>query len=394
MSMPPSIISASAVPYSMGLWTVASALSKVNSIWRWSKTYTNPDNIAPLAAGHLLDFVLPDSTLMRLPAVPFLIGSRLLDLFSQEDALKASYERWKDAVWFVIPVNPKAELVKKSCLNIIVSRYTITWWKTASLKAAIRTKRIVLATLNLGCETFKLIMRIMDIVELITLDPAKMSNIARQSLCEGGVHVPRCLEALGDNRYVFLDRLHDPKNVLNIAVKTLGGEPEKLQESADSLFEKLDSGLKAYKRMNETIGDATVSFVKRGLFDIAGYFIDPELVGKWFYDPSKESNFWRTVPTGGRLINKECITAQKHKDKLVDPPVYLEIITGSGKETPSPGPASSPLLNLTASSLSPSAPVGKRVFRTPKVKTQKPEAQCRKKLKFDDPVNRPFVQTV
>lgn len=367
MAALPPIVSANAVPYSVGLWTLASGLSKVHTTWKWitwGNTYTNKDNILGLGVGHALDFMLPDSTILKMPAVPFLIGSRLLDLFSQEDALKTSYQRWKEAAWFVIPVNPKVELVKKSSLNIVFSRYTITWWKTASLTAAIRTQRIFMATLSLGFETFKLTMRIMDIVELVTLDPVKINMIARQSLQEGGVHVPRCLNAMVRNKHVFLERLHNPQNILNCGIKALGSDPEQILAKADDLFEHLGTGLDAYKAASETVGDATVAFIKKGAGDIASLFISPELVHEWFFDPQQEANWWHPITKKeGRLIPAELITAKNPKHYKSVPVMYTEILvkkTSNTTRTPSTPPP-----NLYAISKSPSKSTGRALFTSP-----------------------------
>jgi hypothetical protein len=319
----PALIPAAESAYLMQLGKFASGLSHVHGVWKWYRygELFNKDNALGLGVGHLVDFILPDSTILKLPAVPFYVGAQLLRLFSTEDAVVGAWGDLKQAVFCTIPVNPKTKWITKSSLNYVVSRYTLTWWINDFKTIAIRTHAIAICTLQLVLESFKLVMRIMDVIEIFTLDPDKIKAIAKQSIRQAGVDVPLCLNALVKNQNVFLERLGN-KTVFGYGVEAIGGDPEKVKEAVQTLFNKMETGLDIYQKVSETFGDGVICFVKKGFFDIGSTAVGDEKM-RALYDPdSDESNCFRTIKPESKsvgLISFENVRKRKSKEEKVEP---------------------------------------------------------------------------
>ena len=91
----------------LGFWQAAIVLKKIHRFWQYSirlRPYANPDNFFGLGVGYALNFVLGQNRLLKLPALPFLVGTRLLDLFEQEDAFRRSCRHWKETLRGVQPI--------------------------------------------------------------------------------------------------------------------------------------------------------------------------------------------------------------------------------------------------------------------------------------------------
>jgi hypothetical protein len=212
---------------SLGFWHAALLLKKVHRIWQFSgrvQSYSNPDNFLGLGVGYALNFALGQNRLLKLPALPFLIGARLLDLFEQEDALHRASRRWKEAVKSVQPITVIAPL---------------GYWQLKARRLIIRVQRIAVSTLQVAKEGFKLIMRIMDVLELVTFDPHRLQGQIDLSVQEGALNIPRCLHALNRNKIVLLKRLEGKREIIDRLLKRMGAK----KASADTVIGIAKSGI-------------------------------------------------------------------------------------------------------------------------------------------------------
>ena len=337
-SLSTTLLPAGEVSSFIGLGVVASGVSQVHGLWKWyrfGETYTNTDNALPLLIGNAFEsFILPDNTLLKLPAVPFYLGSRLLDLFAQEDNLHRACSKLKQAVFCTLPVNPKTEWIAKSPLDYVISRYKITWWVNDAKSAAIRLHRVALVSLEVGLETFKLVMRIVDVIEIFSLDPDKMKEIARKSIREGGIHIPRCLNALVKNQNIFLERLNS-QNLFGYGISAVGGNPEKVKEIAQTLFNNLETGLDIYQKASVIVGDGAAALAKKSIYDILSWFASDEMLRK-YYNPDDCI----------LLVEKEPgLVSFKNISRKISKKNYIEVIVPP-PESLAPTTTSKPLPNV------------------------------------------------
>lgn len=320
-TMPPTLLPAGVAFYSLSIGMIASGLSQIHGLWKWyryGQIYTNKENAFGLGFGYAMEsFVLPNSTLLKLPAVPFYLGSHLLDLFAQEDELKKACIELKRAVLCVVPVNPKTEWVKNSPLTRYISRHRLTWLIYNSNCVLIRIQRISLCSLKVLLESFKLVMRTMDVIDLCTLDPSKIEAIAKQSIREGGYHIPRCLNALVKNKMIFIDRLNDPNSVLGYGVNAVGANPEKMREAACSLFDYLEKGLIIYKSTGDQVGNCLSSMTKKTIFEFLSWFTTEEKLREYFDPYAEESSVLKLKPED-TLVPIKSITVLPKADKTVN----------------------------------------------------------------------------
>ncbi len=245
-------IFATGAPVSFGFWQAALLLKKVHRTWQYVirvKSYTNPDNFFGLGVGHALNFALGQNRLLKLPALPFLVGTRLLDLFEQEDAFRASCRHFREGIRCVQPITLVEEL--SSHLP-----YRFKWWLKAK-RLTIRIQRIALATFGVMREAFHLTMRIMDVVELVTFDSQRLQQLIDLSVQEGALNIPRCLKALHRNKGALVARLHNNKGTLNRLLKRLGAKKttaDNLTASAQAAIEHLYEWTNAYEALGQALG--------------------------------------------------------------------------------------------------------------------------------------------
>ena len=83
------------------LWTAFTAINRIHGLWRWYRRvelYRNPNNLAQLLAGHLLNLALGDILLLRIAAQCLLISTRLLECAQQQTVLYRSSQRLITAI--------------------------------------------------------------------------------------------------------------------------------------------------------------------------------------------------------------------------------------------------------------------------------------------------------
>lgn len=332
-------LSEQTVKYSASLWYSAATLSNVHWVWKAyikGKTYGNPDNWMGLAAGHTIDFFIGDNVLLKLPAFPFLIGSRFLDLFEQEDALIKSYQKWKKTLKGTQPICYKSTNDHGRFASLFFSNYTIYWIKSKSYNISIRTQRIFGATLKMTGESFKLLMRLMDIVEMITIDPAKWRELASQGVKEGGVHIPKCLYTLSRNKDIFIRRLQSHEKGINSALKLLGAKKLKADDMIDNvryLFSYTEKGLDVYKKTSEMVGQSLVNLFKKFVYDwspksLKQLMVDTGIApkkNKWFKKQKNSNQSYASFPPSEIIsLNPNFWGKQRKSKSPVENKTFIE----------------------------------------------------------------------
>jgi hypothetical protein len=260
-------LSSQGVSYPAALWTTAAALKKAHAVWQiftQGSFYINPNNYFGVVIGKALNTW--DNPFIKYPTVPFFIMARFLDLFEQEDEWSHSKVKWLEALACVQPIHVKFELTQQEKRSFFISRHTVFWFKVNSYCLLIRVQRIVIKTLDFAFQNFKLLMRVMDIVDLINME---WNTLVQRSTLESGVNVPRGLAVIvrPENKEIFMERLGGKKIGLISAGKIYGVEKHKAAETAKKIFDFLEFGLFFYEKKAGLFGDAVVSLIKQGIYD-------------------------------------------------------------------------------------------------------------------------------
>jgi len=292
----PSILTANNVAYWSGLWYVASFVEKTRVFWKvklLGETY-HPNNLAGIAAGTvaegLLDLWLPGGKMLKIGMYPFLIGSRIYDLFLQENKFQQACNEWKDAVYGVQPVYHEFKLVEKSFLTYLFSRYTLTEWKIGLLNLETRIKRIFWETVQVIVQTYYLINRIIDVIEVISFDIDKIKRICEEHFREGVVHGSKCMNALIGYKHTILQRLSSKSSNLHRGLRHLGIDPRAVKEKVVSFYDFTEPKMDAFNSISEYIGSYFISFFGTAGSQGAKALGYQKEYHKYIYNPYLDSN--------------------------------------------------------------------------------------------------------
>src|SRR5262249_38081657 len=148
---------------------------------------------------------------------------------------------WKEAVFCVQPIT----LIEKTPSGKLKSHLLPGCsWRLKAKRLTIRIQRLANATLHLGKEGFKLLMRIMDLVDLMTFEPKQLQSLIDFGVQEGALNIPRCLKALERNKWALLKRLEGKKETIDRLLKKLGAKTTR----ADTV---IDMAQVAIQRLHE-----------------------------------------------------------------------------------------------------------------------------------------------
>jgi hypothetical protein len=276
ISTPVSTTKALSLPsfhYSSFVWTAAAKTSQIHGLWKiyiQGKIYLNPDNFFGLVSGMTYQALIGDHLFLKLPTVPFFVMARFFDLCEQEDAWRGAYKRWISSLRFTQPIYVPPKPLKKGMLFSFSFAYSVSHIKHKSKCLWIRIQRIAFFTLNLGVQSFKLLMRILDIVELMTFDSKTLSSLLNQSVRESGIHIPRCLGVLEKNKHVLLARLMNNRSNVDKALQTLGAKKitaDHVINTTKTLFEYLEKGLHVYKETSNGVGESIRALGKTFIYE-------------------------------------------------------------------------------------------------------------------------------
>jgi len=286
-------LSIQGLSYPTAIWTGAAALKRVHSIWQIftkGNLYLNPDNFFGLISGMTLEKLVRNNLILESPTVAFFITARFLDLFEQEDCWNRSKIKWIEAFKFIQPIYLENPIISEGIP--LAYCHPFVWIKVNSKCLVIRVQRIAFGTLDLTFNSFKLIMRVMDIVDIMNME---WTNLANQSVRESGIHVPRVLPVLLNsmNRKMIIHRLEVEKIGLASMGEIFGEDKMKAGETAKNIFAFLDLGLRYYEKASGVCSDvskAISSLLKRGFYDCSPKFLKQFLQEYRKNDWLKEKN--------------------------------------------------------------------------------------------------------
>jgi hypothetical protein len=279
--------------YPAAIWTCTATLKRVHSIWRLvtqGNLYADPDNFFGWISGITLQALIRDNVLLEYSTVPFLFSSRFLDLFEQEESWNKSRIRSLEAFQCLQPVFNEFQVKEQASSFSFFSNVTLIWIKINPKNLNIRIQRIAYSTLDFAFHTFKLVMRVMDIVEIFSMEE---KNLRSQSLRESGIHVPRCLPLLVDSikREVFTQRLQNEKiGLINMGKifksQKTGGD----LVAVENFFEFLHLGFTYYEIVSgvcKESSDALSSILKQKII-YKIYNLTPQFVQKILNKPKTQ----------------------------------------------------------------------------------------------------------
>lgn len=223
------------------LWTAFTALNKVHSVWRWyrrAELYSNPDNLAQLLSGHVVNLVLGDVVLLRIAAQCLLVSTRVLECVQQQTVLYQSAQRWVNAVKGHYP-RP---------LRHSWSKQQVRWGSPSFIaecqeKSRLlwhRIERIVICTSAVFFHLFQLSMRVMDVVDAFCLSPYTRN----EGINEGFVNVMKWLDHLVENKEELLDGIAANQALIERIVK---GSPITYQQLHSNIINTLEKTEAVYK---------------------------------------------------------------------------------------------------------------------------------------------------
>lgn len=293
------IISSESVKTSAGVLQFAATLTTIHRVfwkkWVWTQVYGNHNNWLALGLGHLIYSKLGNSTITQAIAMSIFYAYQLLNYFQQQDVFVESCRRFLESVQCRRPicVEPSREPAQKK--HFLWNDRQINHLVCRMKSVNIRIMRILASIWDVILNGFKLTMRIMDVAELITLDPSKLQKIATKSIKEGGVYIPHVLKELSKNKEAFLSRLEQEEKTINKFLQNNGMAKFKGKEItniARTIFVEMETVLKGYELISDTVGTA----IKDGLLHIIYHFIPGDNSRAWFkenvYDPDLP-NFWK-----------------------------------------------------------------------------------------------------
>lgn len=223
------------------LWTAFIALNKVHGLWRWyrrAEVYSNPDNLAQLLSGHVVNLVLGDVLLLRIAAQCLLVSTRVLECIQQQTLLYRSAQRWVQAIKGHYPRPVKVSW----------NRQQVAWGSPSfvvgcqenSLLLWHRIERIVNCTASVFFHSFQLSMRIMDVVDAFCLSPYTRN----EGINEGFVNIMKWLDHLVENREELLERMVDNQILIE---RILKGSPITYQQLQSNIIHTLEKTEAVYQ---------------------------------------------------------------------------------------------------------------------------------------------------
>lgn len=306
-------------------WYGAAGLHQAHRMWKWitlGQTYGNSDNWLGLSLGHVLDCHISNTFFSRFPFVAFLVGKRFLDLMQQKDSVEKTFGDWKSALQGIHPVylfeknHPTTEGV------ISIKSLHITWIHV-SKTLLIRVERVALTTLQLTGETFKLVMRSMDILEFVSFDRQQYEELLRISVQQAPLNILHCMEALNRNEDVFMQRLEKEKAAIDKGLQYLGVSisSSDVIKNVGTFFEWSKSAQKGYKTVSSLFGDAATDLFKLIIQSVVSDDLKPTVNQALKFDPN--NNYWsdnakrmRYVFPDDASVTKSWIPRGPHSDML------------------------------------------------------------------------------
>lgn len=239
------------------LWGIFSFIHKIHRIWRWyrkAEIYTNPKNFNQLIAGHVVNFAVGDSLVLRVAAQCILIATRIIACVEQIGVVSQAYRNWVNAITgnYQNTTKPKWDKGEsKSCCSVSSAH----WWKSVFNSIIERIKRIAVTTFLMFKELFVLNMRFMDAIESFSMSP----ETRNESINELFVNGTKFLDTMEKQQELLVDCLYENKPVVASILKGIG-----CKYTVTQLITASQKGLATVKTVNKVasyIGDVTKNAV-------------------------------------------------------------------------------------------------------------------------------------
>lgn len=199
------------------LWAILTSLNQVHTVWRWyrrANLYSNPDNFSQLLGGHAINFVLGESTLLKIAAQSLLIATRLLACTRQQKSLYRECLRLITAFKGYYPAPVDTPWMTNSS-PLLCSPSSLYEWKVFSLSLWHRISRIALIITKIFIKTFTLSMCMMDTIDAFYISPTT-KNVAINECC---LNIIQWLDTLVDKKETLLQGITENKEIIERILK-------------------------------------------------------------------------------------------------------------------------------------------------------------------------------
>lgn len=220
------------------VWNAFALVNKIHATWRWYRRidlYRNPDNFSQLLIGHIVNFLIGESRILRLAAQCLLVATRLLECVQQQSSLRKS---WKKLVAEIRGDRPVIVFTKWEKAATYLSPMTNYWWKYHIQHLWMKIQRISVKVFSLLKNAFKLHMKMMDALDAICWD----ASTDHDAIPESFVNIKKWLEAAIKNKEQLLQGIDSHREVV-----------EKLLKYSSFTFQQLHDGLEKLLKKTETV---------------------------------------------------------------------------------------------------------------------------------------------
>lgn len=246
------------------VWTTFTALNKVHGLWRWyrrAEVYRKPENLVSLVAGHVINWIIGDSVIVRVAAQFLLVATRILECAQQQAGICRAGHRWVSALKGHYPAPVYVEWEKPTSDGWL-SPSTVHWWKTVVVTAWERISRIALCTLDLFTRAFRLSMTIMDVIDALCWSPAAKDD----AINEGFVNISKCLANIVANKEELLEGLTDNKALIERFLKNSPITFDKLHSGVSKVLDKTELVHNVVQKISK-VGSGIVVGTKKGILN-------------------------------------------------------------------------------------------------------------------------------
>ncbi len=293
---------------------------RIHRVWYWFRridNYTNPDNFLKLAAGHTLNVVAGDRTVVRIAAHAVLIAARITETIEEQVALVQESK----SLWVTLsnPYPLHTPLRKNmKCHNMWLSPSTKHWWKVKFQAIVDRITRVVKAIIRLARRLFLLSMKTMDAATAFSFG----TDQRQESLNELMINGSKCMDALVKNKDMLLRCLHKNKGIVSHVLSrssTIFSIDQLIDmiEKGISVTESIHMGIETASHAVGIVGSDLVKRATFGVFQAAG-LADlmpngwmPPMHPVWMEDKCQSEN-------KSRFPEPHLVTLYKDVDQLID----------------------------------------------------------------------------
>jgi len=227
-------------PLAMGCFYL---FHRVHRCWRWylriTDIYIHRHNFEKLVAGHIFHYVVGNNLLVRIAAQTVLIARRIVDCAQQQAAFGRAYHDWTNALKGRCWPQYAPEYQDLKAYHGLWSPSTAVWWTAKKRLLCAVVKRIVVCTLYLFKEGFKLSMCIMDVIEAFSLSVEK----GNESVNDLFINSSKLLDELIGNKQLLLEELASHRDVIQRILTRVGSKVtvEQLTASVGGTIDKVDT---------------------------------------------------------------------------------------------------------------------------------------------------------